>query len=87
MKTITSSLTKQFSILATAILIAGSLNTTYLRASDDLSNPINPNAPSPNSGVTMGHRAAGASTARRPGNLPKYGSRAHSYTGVTSETP
>jgi len=86
MKTIKSSFAKELAILGGAILVAGALSTSSIRASD-LDYPINPNAPSPNAGVAPGHRAAGAFTARRPGNIPKYGPRPHSYTGVTSTTP
>jgi hypothetical protein len=84
MKTIKATSLRNLAVLAGTILIAGALNTTPVRALD---NPINPNAPSPNSGVHMGHRSAGAFTARRPGNLPKYGPRTHSFTGVTQSTP
>ena len=87
MKTIKSTFVKKFGILASTILIAGTMGTASVRASDDLSNPINPNAPSPNAGVAQGNRAAGAFTARRPGNIPKYGPRPHSYIGVTPATP
>ena len=71
--------------LAGTIVITAFANDV-LRAAD-LSNPINPYAPSPNSGVTRGHLAAGSFTARRPGNIPKYGPRPHSFTGVTKGTP
>jgi hypothetical protein len=75
---------KKIGLLAGAVLVSCSWNVMPLRALD---NPINPNAPSPNSGVAPGHRAAGSFTARRPGNLPKYGPRTHAYTGVTKQTP
>jgi hypothetical protein len=74
----------KISVLAAAILATSAFQTLPVRALD---NPINPNAPSPNAGVERGARAAGDSTARRPGNLPKYGPRSHSFTGVTSKTP
>jgi len=75
---------QKIGIVTGAVLLGCSWNVMPLRALD---NPINPNAPSPNSGVAPGHRAAGSFTARRPGNIPKYGPRPHSYTGVTKETP
>jgi hypothetical protein len=85
MKTLKSSLLRKFTLLAgTAVVTAFVTDTLPAR---DLNNPVNPNAPSPNAGIASGHRAAGAFTARRPGNLPKYGPRAHSFTGVTSQTP
>ena len=74
-------------LLTVAIFTACALSSLPVMASGDLNNPINPNAPSPNSGVAPGHRAAGDFTARRPGNLPKYGPQSHSYTGVTKDTP
>jgi len=78
MKTIHSS------VLAGAIMIASVFSTMPVQALD---NPINPNAPSPHSGVAPGNRAAGSFASRRPGNLPRYGARPHSYTGVTTQTP
>jgi hypothetical protein len=85
MKTIQTPFLRQASVLVAAILVAGTLNFSTARA---LSNPINPDGPTPNAGVAPGHRAAGAFTARRPGNIPKYGpQRQHSYTGVTKDTP
>ena len=84
MKTNQSSRLKKLCALAVATLVAGVLNGLPLSAID---NPINPDAPSPNAGVAPGHRAAGDSTARRPGNLPKYGPQPHSFTGVSSKTP
>jgi hypothetical protein len=84
MKTITSSGLRKIAVLAGAIIIASSMEVMPVKALD---NPINPNAPSPNSGVAPGNRAAGSFTARRPGNLPPYGSKPHSFTGVTCETP
>jgi hypothetical protein len=85
MKTLKLSLLRKLTLLAGAIIITSFVSDALPAA--DLSNPINPNAPSPNAGVAPGARAAGSFTARRPGNLPKYGPRPHSYTGVTRETP
>jgi hypothetical protein len=84
MKKITSSGFRKISVLAGAILISSSLNIMPVKALD---NPVNPNMPSPNSGVTPGHRSAGSFASKRPGNLPKYGPQSHSFTGVTKETP
>ena len=83
MKTIQPILSQRAAVLMSAVLLAASL----ARADSDLNNPVDPYAPSPNAGVTPGHRAAGAFTARRPGNLPKYGPQSHSFTGVTKDTP
>jgi hypothetical protein len=73
--------------MMSAAVFMGSLSLPSLRADSDLKNPVDPNAPTPNAGVAPGHRAAGAFTARRPGNLPKDGPTPHSYTGVTKDTP
>ena len=84
MKTITSSGLRKIFVLMGAVLVASALDTTPVRA---LNLPFNGNLPSPNSGVAPGHRSAGAFTARRPGNLPIWGPRPHSFTGVTMKTP
>jgi len=85
MKTLKLSLLRKLTLLAGAVVITAFVNDTLPAA--DLKNPINPNAPSPNAGVAHGTRSAGSFTARRPGNLPKYGPHTHSYTGVTRGTP
>jgi hypothetical protein len=85
MKTLKSPWLRRLTLLTGTIVIAAFTNDILPGA--DLSNPINPNEPSPNAGVAPGHRAAGAFTARRPGNLPKYGPTPHSFTGVTPDTP
>ena len=80
-----------FSSLRTGALVGCAVVLTVFAdaalLASDLSNPVNPNAPSPNAGVAPGHRAAGPSTARRPGNLPKYGPPPPSSSGVDSRTP
>jgi len=86
MKTFKSSLLRKLTLLAGAVILTAFVNDNL--PAKDLSNPINPDGPSPNAGVAPGARAAGDFTARRPGNLPKYGHhRYHSYTGVDSRTP
>ncbi len=85
MKTLKLSLLRKLILLAGATVLTAFVNGPL--PASDLGNPINPNAPSPNAGVAPGDSAAGPSTARRPGNLPKYGPRPHSYTGVTKDTP
>ncbi len=84
MKTNQSCRVKKLCALAAAAIVASVLNALPVSALD---NPINPDSPSPNAGVSAGHRAAGDSTARRPGNLPKYEPQSHSSTGVSNKTP
>ena len=83
MKTTQLSSLRRAALIANAVLLAASLS----RADSDLNNPVDPYAPSPNAGVTPGHRGAGNFTARRPGTLPKYEPQPHSFTGVSKDTP
>lgn len=86
MKTIRVHLTRPAASAVSAILVAGALSVSAVRATA-LDNPINPNAPSPNSGVAPGHRAAGDFAARRSGFYPTWRGQSHSYTGITKDTP
>jgi hypothetical protein len=87
MKTIRAAWLRRAGAAMSAAVFMGSLSLPSLRGDSELQNPVNPNAPTPNAGVAPGHRAAGNFTARRPGNLPKYGPVPHSYTGVSKDTP